>query len=437
MRLISKRSGFTLIELLVVVAIIGVMVGLLLPAVQRAREAAARSQCANNLKQMGLGLQEYADRNKVFPSASEGTDYIHLSADTIPSPQTVFGQDVLGENPNAAAVSGPFTNPADAYSVFVWLLPFMDYEDVYNQIDVRTYYNNPSFNGVSNSNIAAAKNVIPTFLCPSNSLRPKTGMDSCGYGYTDYGATDYTDIDPNWGGTYTTPMRNRATCQEGGLHRGRISSGDDVRDGMSKTIAIAEDAGRNETMPGTYPDPATQHLGLTPTDLPVATKTENSSYAAFTITIAGGTTRSVNGNAAAGMPVRAFWRWIEPDNGFGVSGAPNQGVNPTSYSSLVANPNETAILSQRAINNNKLPHNGPGGSLGAANTGFPESDGSCTWKDYTNCGPNDEIFGNHGPGANVVFMDGHVNFLAEDINPVVLRYLVTSHEGVAPGTGGY
>jgi prepilin-type N-terminal cleavage/methylation domain-containing protein/prepilin-type processing-associated H-X9-DG protein len=436
MRLKAKRDGFTLVELLVVIAIIGVLVGLLLPAVQKAREAAARSQCANNLKQMGLGLQEYADQNKVFPSASEGTDYIHLSADSVPAPQTVFGQDVLGENPNAAAVTGPFINPADAYSVFVWLLPYMDYEEVYNQIDVRTYYNNPTFNGVSNSNIAAAKNVIPTFLCPSNSLRPKTGMDSNGYGYTDYGATVYTDIDPNWGGTYASPMRNKATRQDGGLHRGRITSGD-IKDGMSKTIAIAEDAGRNETMPGAYPDPAAQYLALTPTDLPAATETENGTYASFTANIAGGTTRTVNGDAPSGTLVRAFWRWVEADNGFGVSGSPNQVVNPTSYGTLVTNPNQTAILSQRAINNNKLPYNGPGGSLGTVTTGVPKTDGSCAWKDYTNCGPNDEIFGNHGPGANVVYMDGHVNFLAEDINPVVLRYLVTSHEGVAPGTGDY
>jgi prepilin-type processing-associated H-X9-DG protein len=165
--------------------------------------------------------------------------------------------------------------------------------------------------------------------------------------------------------------------------------------------------------------------------------TENGTYAPFTINIAGGTTRSVNGDAATGTLVRAFWRWVEADNGFGVSGAPNQVVNPTSYGALVTNANQTAILSQRAINNNKLPYNGPGGSLGTTTTGTPKTDGSCAWKDYTNCGPNDEIFGNHGPGANVVFMDGHVNFLAEDINPVVLRYLVTSHEGVAPGTGDY
>jgi prepilin-type N-terminal cleavage/methylation domain-containing protein/prepilin-type processing-associated H-X9-DG protein len=127
MRQMKSRMGFTLVELLVVIAIIGVLVALLLPAVQAAREAARRTQCQNNMKQIGLAFHLFHDSKKKFPFA---------------------------------AVDFPAASPEITSSCHTFLLPYLEESAAYSLYKFDLDWNHPS-------NIAAIKTVVPTFICPS------------------------------------------------------------------------------------------------------------------------------------------------------------------------------------------------------------------------------------------------------------------------------
>ncbi len=239
----AHRQGFTLIELLVVIAIIAILIGLLLPAVQKIREAAARMVCSNNLKQIGLALHNYESSFQQFPTGGEGTDFANA-----PAGPSVF----------------------DRHSTLTLILPYIEQGNIYNLMNLNYLYNDPAWPG----NQVAAMNAVKTYNCPSNPLSKPT--DSQGYGTTDYGATVYTDIDP------VTGLRNKPTRANGALH---VTPGSplkgtrvgEISDGLSNTLAIAEDVGRNETYLSAYIDPYDGKL-------------------------------------------RRFWRWAEPDSAYGVSG---------------------------------------------------------------------------------------------------------------------
>ncbi|WP_233578673.1 DUF1559 domain-containing protein [Tautonia sociabilis] len=335
--------GFTLIELLVVIAVIGVLVALLLPAVQAAREAARRMQCTNNLKQIGLALHNYEGAHGAFPPAGQGS--------------------YLGSTPAGVEFG-------DGLGVMPRILQQMEQSNVFNAINFNLDYNH-----LSGANFTAFSAVVDAYLCPSSVSINSGGRDTpdpgdpmsrssgTGYGVQDYGAVYYTDIDPlgragQPGSNEVTPLRNKLAHGIGLMNRGmtRIAA---VTDGLSSTIAVAEDAGRDARFASPYTE---GYMNPARTD--------------------------VSRPVPPGQ--RRFWRWGEPDGAFGVSGRINNEARPM---------------------HEDAPYTFPAATAG------------------NQAGANDEIFSYHPGGANVLFGDGHVAFLKETTDVVVLRRLVTRSGG--------
>ena len=192
---VVRRRGFTLIELLVVIAIIAVLIALLLPAVQQAREAARRSQCKNNLKQIGLAMHNYHDTFQTIPPGD---------------------------------LSGGYTRT----SAFVSILSHIDQAPMYNLYD----FNKPHTDAV-NQQVVSQR--IPTYLCPSAVIRRPVPISGC-------------DANMRAPGTYAgcsgsgDPWGTRATNNPNDGMIVNLDSGPvrirDVTDGLSSTFMAGESA---------------------------------------------------------------------------------------------------------------------------------------------------------------------------------------------------
>jgi prepilin-type N-terminal cleavage/methylation domain-containing protein len=360
-----KKKGFTLIELLVVIAIIAVLIGLLLPAVQKVREAAARSTCQNNLKQIGLGFHSSESAMGRFPRSGE-----HLVT------------DASGAQFKTQCYQSPLT----------MILPYIEQTPAYNSYNLKLRHNEGA-NATAAANGTGAGAVIKTYLCPTQSIRPEL-RDSQGYGHSDYAVLPYVEISTaaasitglpagrynaavssaayplnyyqNYGGgaadvsptkTFQLKPSSDPLIQNIDLNYGgaTITS---IKDGTSNSILVYEDAGRNQKMHADDPGYAASGAGgFAPNSYldPVDNKG------------------------------RRHWRWAEPDNTSGAS---------------------------KVMNNNANPTNGPS---------------TCPWT-YHDCGPNNEWFSFHVGGAHACMADGSVRFIRDSI-PLRTVYALGTRDG--------
>ena len=166
MRQLNLRRGFTLVELLVVIAIIGILIGMLLPAVQQVREAARRTQCANNVRQIALALLNFESANMNFPAGRLGYD-TRVNGNV----WNQFGRSRMGESSIGLNVE------TEGASLFVAILPFLEQANALNLLDLRCvpiWSANTTWAPSGIPTVDASREIIgtqlPAFVCPSDNL---------------------------------------------------------------------------------------------------------------------------------------------------------------------------------------------------------------------------------------------------------------------------
>jgi prepilin-type N-terminal cleavage/methylation domain-containing protein/prepilin-type processing-associated H-X9-DG protein len=386
------RRGFTLIELLVVIAIIAILIALLLPAVQQAREAARRTQCRNNLKQIGLAVHNFESSFRLLPHPGQcdstgggSTTYMTLSTPTL-------------------------------------LLPYIDQAPLYSQIDTgytwaqlladTNYGINPTTNTTATGALlnpraqgrvyndpgatAAHRNAfttnIPAFICPSTPIAPGDRATD-GLGVWDYmfiAVSDLEDgstgaVDPV--GTRPVASGRRNTMQIGGMLSCESNWGfGRVSDGTSNTFLCIEDAGRAHPTVPVFGSFSTRPSAVAEAGAPGWHSSVSSGV----------------GTAGSGAG-RRMYAWGDPDAGTnGLSGPSNAFAGGTGFTNRLAGPNKYAT-----------PNGGPQ---------------ACPWS-INNCGPNDEPFSFHTGGCHALMGDGSVRFISENINALTLKWLTGAQDG--------
>ena len=360
----SRRRGFTLIELLVVIAIIGVLIALLLPAVQAAREAARRAQCTNNLKQMGLALHNYESTNGAFP------------------PTTILVPSLSGPPGTWAFQS--------SWSAFARVAPYLEQNAFYNAINFSL-----SYSAAPNTTVAITP--LNLLICPSDR---GSHIDDATLGGTFFATTSYGTSDGdwyvwsvNWGSINAVGPPNKSLF--GPNYSRSIAM---ILDGTSNTLAVSEGTighGQFRGCINTPTSPSDASVGTwTPFNVPAP---GSASTAALTSLL--GSCAAKTGKAKAGGPI-GHTRWT------------NGGVYYSGFTTAMP-PNSPVTAVSRATG-----YTNAGANVAQDWASVDENDGGPTYMSLS-------ASSYHPGGVNALFADGSVHFVKNSVSPINWRSLGT------------
>ena len=384
----SRRvRGFTLIELLVVIAIIAVLIALLLPAVQAAREAARRTQCVNNLKQLGLAMANYSSANSCFPMGA-------VPESTIGSSGSSLGRSAWG-----------------SWSAQATMLPFLEQSPIYNAANFQVVCMGNVGQG-ADANYTVVLTKINAFLCPSSTPYPGTSYPvGSGQSYesgnspgNNYFASAGSSLNVFAAGYGAFGADGSAAPNGVFQHGGSAFAERDVTDGLSNTIAFGEwKTGDNNSNKLTLPQ-----------DIII--------------------TGSLPSGASASSPTTTGTLLNMPYGGPGLL----TWLSQCSSTAQTAPSSSTQLSFIGELWAEGVPARAMGNVLVAPNSTFP----NCT-VNVSGGGDTDGDVGTfglssfHPGGANVLFADGSVHFLKNTTNQYTIWSLGSRNQGEVLSADSY